>query len=126
MFTIAVRRHFAAWHFLIGGDWGHENEKHSHSYALEVHLEGPNLNEHGYLMDIVEIDNLLAGIMARLSNRLLNELPEFAGLNPSIERLAEQCCRWLIDGLKNPPISAVNVKVFENDDAWASCRREIP
>jgi 6-pyruvoyltetrahydropterin/6-carboxytetrahydropterin synthase len=125
MFTIAVKRHFSACHFLTGGDWGAENERHSHNYAMEVRLEGPGLNEHGYLMDIVEIENRLDEIVAHLSNSLLNELSEFTGLNPSIERLAEWCCRRVLEGVTHPPISAVEVKVFETDSAWASYRQEI-
>jgi len=127
MFTVGVRRQFPARHYLIGGNWGNENEIHSHFYTLEVSLEGPGLDEHGYLMDIVEIECRLDRIMARLSDSVLNELPEFAGLNPSIEHLVEQCCRWLLEGagLSNPPLSAISVKVFENDNAWASCRRKI-
>jgi len=125
MFTVGVRRQFIARHYLTGGNWGGENEIHSHHYALEVSLEGPELNEHGYLMDIVEIEERLDKIMSRLQDSVLNELPEFAGLNPSIEHLADQCCQWLQDGLTNPPLSCVSVKVFENNDAWASCHREI-
>jgi 6-pyruvoyltetrahydropterin/6-carboxytetrahydropterin synthase len=126
MFTVAVKRHFLARHFLIGGDWGSENQEHSHSYDLEISLEGPRLNKHGYLMDIMEIQGRLDRIMTVLNDSLLNELAEFDGLNPSIELLADLCCRWLLDGLKRPPISAVSVKVFEDDSAWASCRRKVP
>ncbi len=126
MFRVAVRRHFTARHFLIGGDWGSENQPHEHSYALEVRLEGPCLDRRGFLMDIVEVKGRMDGIMNRLKDRLLNGLPEFAGLNPSIEQLADQCCRWFLDGLKKPPVSAVEVRVFENEDTWAACRREVP
>ena len=126
MFQVAVRRHFTARHFLIGGDWGGENHPHEHGYTVEVRLEGHCLDGHGFLMDIVEIEGRMDGIMNRLKDRLLNELPEFAGLNPSIERLADQCCRWFLDGLDKAPISAVEVRVFENEDAWAACRREVP
>lgn len=126
MFTVAVKRHFLARHFLVGGDWGSENQEHSHSYALEIRLEGPLLNQHGYLMDIVEVEHLLDNIVATLNGALLNQLPDFNGLNPSIEHLADMCCRWLLRGLTRPPIYAVTVKVFENDTAWASCRRTVP
>jgi len=126
MFQVAVRRHFTARHFLIGGDWGGENQPHEHGYTVEVRLEGPCLDGHGFLMDIVEIEGRMDGIANRLQGSLLNELPEFAGLNPSVERLADSCCRWFLDGLKKPSISAVEVRVFENEDAWAACRREVP
>ena len=48
MYTLTVKRDFVAQHYLIGGDWGAENEKHSHHYAVELTLEGRELDEHGY------------------------------------------------------------------------------
>ncbi len=30
MYRVAVRRRFTAFHHLIGGDWGSENQHHSH------------------------------------------------------------------------------------------------
>jgi len=85
MYTVAVKRDFVAQHFLIGGDWGAENTLHSHHYAIEVQLEGDRLDRHGYLVDIVEIEQALNALVAHYRDHTLNELPEFAGLNPSIE-----------------------------------------
>ena len=99
--------------------------RNSHRYNVEVRLEGPQLNEYGYLADITMLNGLLEDIVTRLRDRVLNDIPEFAGLNPSIEHLAGICCRWMQDGLSNPPIAAICVKIFENEDAWASIRQMI-
>ncbi|MBT7783576.1 MAG: 6-carboxytetrahydropterin synthase, partial [Anaerolineae bacterium] len=56
MYTVAVKRKFVAQHFLIGGDWGAENFLHSHHYQVELQLEGATLDKHGYLVDIVDIE----------------------------------------------------------------------
>ncbi|HOG16689.1 MAG TPA: 6-carboxytetrahydropterin synthase [Syntrophales bacterium] len=125
VFTVAVRRHFTARHFQPGSRGG-EGEEHPHSYLLEIRLEGTALDSQGYLLDLLEIERRLDGIVDRIADRLLNDLPEFAGLSPTMERLADQCCRWFAGGLKNPPIASVQVRVFENEDAWAACRREVP
>ncbi|HEY5571476.1 MAG TPA: 6-carboxytetrahydropterin synthase, partial [Anaerolineales bacterium] len=82
MYTVTVKRNFIARHFLIGGDWGSENKLHSHHYQVEVQLEGSLLNEHGYLVDIMDIEANLEEIIAAYRDRTLNELPEFEGLNP--------------------------------------------
>ncbi len=84
MYTVAVKRDFVAQHFLIGGDWGAENNLHSHHYALELRLEGDRLDRHGYLVDIVEIEHALTELVNHYRDHTLNDLPEFAGLNPSI------------------------------------------
>ena len=125
MYTVAVRRHFVAKHYLIGGDWGNENELHSHSYVIEVSLEGACLNEHGYLVDIMDIEAGLTELIKRIEDRTLNDFPEFSGLNPSLERLANLCCQGMVEGLRNPPVTAVCVKIFENDSAWASCCLDV-
>ena len=78
MYTVAVKRDFVAQHFLIGGDWGPENEWHSHHYALELQLSGPTLDQHGYLVDIVDIEANLEALVAYYKDKTLNDLPEFA------------------------------------------------
>jgi 6-pyruvoyltetrahydropterin/6-carboxytetrahydropterin synthase len=124
MYAVAMKKQFIACHYQIGGDWGNENEEHSHHYGVEVRLEGTRLNEHGYLIDIKEVDSWLDEILPRIEDRTLNDLPEFAGLNPSIERLAEWICRSILKKTLTG-ISAVTVRVFEDDSAWTCCRQEL-
>ena len=122
MYTIGVQRDFIAQHFLIGGDWGPENEKHSHHYRVEVQLSGQTLNEHGYLVDIVEVERELDALIARYRDATLNDLPEFQGLNPSIEHLARILCDALARALNQPNVEHIAVRVWENDIAWAEYR----
>ncbi len=124
MYQVAVKRDFIAQHFLIGGDWGAENQPHSHHYALELTLEGAGLDQHGYLVDIVEIEQALEALVGRYRDHMLNEMPEFSGLNPSIERFAHRLCQSLSERIQAQNISAVQVKVWENEIAWASYRLE--
>lgn len=125
MYTVAVKRDFVAQHFLIGGDWGAENEWHSHHYAVEVQLEGEALDQHGYLVDIVDIEANLEALVAYYKDKTLNELPEFAGLNPSIEHFSRIFCTQLAQRIQAPNLSAVVIRIWENDIAWASYRLEI-
>jgi 6-pyruvoyltetrahydropterin/6-carboxytetrahydropterin synthase len=123
MYTLAVASDFVARHFLVGGDWGEENELHSHHYRVEVQVAGQDLDEHGYLVDIVALEAHLAELVAYYREQTLNELPEFAGLNPSIEHLARLLGQELISRLKEP-LRALTVKIWENDIAWAAYREE--
>lgn len=122
MYTLAVQRDFTAQHFLIGGDWGAENQWHSHHYRLEIQLEGAELDRHGYLVDIVHVEELLAGIVTRYRDKTLNDLAEFAGLNPSIEHFCRIVCTNFSKELNAPNISAVRVQIWENQIAWAAYR----
>ena len=125
MYTVAVKRDFIAQHFLIGGDWGSENKMHSHHYAVEVQLEGPTLDQHGYLVDIVDIEDNLEALVGRFRDQTLNSLPEFAGLNPSIEHFSRIFCHALAQRITAPNLFAITLKIWENDIAWASYRHQV-
>ena len=125
MYTVAVKRDFIAQHYLTGGDWGPENDWHSHHYRVEVQLEGETLDQHGYLVDIVDIEHHLDALVAHYQDKTLNELPEFDGLNPSIEHFSRILCRALAEQIQAVNLSAVTVKIWENDIAWASYRQEL-
>ncbi len=122
MYTVAVKRDFVGQHYLIGGDWGAENAWHSHHYAVEVQLEGATLDGHGYLVDIVDIEHHLEALVGRYRDKTLNDLPEFDGLNPSIEHFARIFCEAFSERVRAANISAITVKLWENDIAWAAYR----
>lgn len=124
MYTLAVKRDFVAQHYLIGGDWGPENDLHSHHYALELRLEGVELNQHGYLVDIVAVEAALDALVATYRDNTLNDMPGFEGLNPSVERFARIVCQALSKHIAAPNITALTVRLWENDIAWASYRLE--
>ena len=120
MYTVAVKRDFVAQHFLIGGDWGAENQWHSHHYYLELQLHGEQLDRHGYLVDIVDIERELDTVVAYYQDKTLNELVEFAGLNPSIEHFARIVAIKLAGAISAETLSGLTVRLWENEIAWAS------
>ena len=125
MYTVAVKRDFVAQHFLIGGDWGAENFKHSHHYVVEVQLEGARLDKHGYLVDIVDIEHAVNGLVMRFKDKLLNEEPEFAGLNPSVEHFSRILWELFTGRVVAPTLSTITVKLWENEIAWAAFCRPV-
>ncbi len=124
MYSVAVRREWIARHFLVGGDWGAENREHAHTYQVEIQLEGEELDEHGYLVDIVALEGILAGMAQRYRRRLLNELPEFAGLNPSLENFSRILFNGVKSELKARGVSTITVRLWETPQAWAAYRGE--
>ncbi len=126
MYHVAIKREFVAQHYLIGGDWGAENEWHSHHYQVEVQLEGSSLDQHGYLVDIVDIESHLDGLVAYFRDKTLNDKPEFEDLNPSIERFAHIFCRALAERIRASNVKALTLKVWEHENAWAAYRHEFP
>jgi 6-pyruvoyltetrahydropterin/6-carboxytetrahydropterin synthase len=120
MYTLAVRREFIARHYLIGGDWGPENFPNSHHYILELQLKGAELDQHGYLVDIVDVEKHLNEIVDYYKEQTLNEKPEFAGLNPSIEHFSRILATSLNECIKAKNISRLKVVLWEHENAWAA------
>lgn len=81
------------------------------------------MDRHGFLLDIDEINRKLDGVVERYRDNTLNELPEFEGLNPSVEHF----CRILSDQLlvSMPNIDALEVTVWEDAEASAAYRRPL-
>jgi 6-pyruvoyltetrahydropterin/6-carboxytetrahydropterin synthase len=121
-YQVSVRRKLIAQHYLIGGDWGRENVLHSHVYSVEIRVDGETLDRHGYLVDIVEIEAGLQSVVERYADRTLNELPEFADLNPSLEHFARIIHERMRALLALPESASLTVRLWESDDAWASYR----
>ena len=120
MYTLGVRRDFIARHYLIGGDWGPENFPNSHHYVLELRLEGGELDKHGYLADIVDVEKQLDEIVNYYKDQMLNDKPEFEGLNPSIEHFARILATTLSERIKAHNITELEVVLWENESAWAA------
>lgn len=120
MYTLGVRREFIARHFLIGGDWGAENFPNSHHYILELQLEGSVLDQHGYLVDIVDVETHLDEVVGYYKEKMLNDKPEFAGLNPSIEHFARILATTLNERIKAKNITGLKVVLWEHANAWAA------
>ena len=122
MYTLGVKREFIARHFLIGGDWGPENFPNSHHYILELQMQGKELDQHGYLVDIVDVEKHLDEIVNYYKEEMLNDKPEFAGLNPSLEHFARILATSLSERIQADNIRAIKVKLWENESAWAAYR----
>ncbi|MBI3169081.1 MAG: 6-carboxytetrahydropterin synthase [Chloroflexi bacterium] len=120
MYSLGVRREFIARHFLTGGDWGPENFPNSHHYILELQLEGSELDQHGYLVDIVDVEKNLDEVVGYYKEQMLNDKPEFAGLNPSIEHFSRILATTLNKRIKAKNITGLKVVLWEHAEAWAA------
>jgi len=101
----------------VGGDWGAENDLHGHPYRLEWELAAPSLDRHGFLVDLVDVERALDGVVRRYRGAVLNDLPEFGPDNPSLERFARVLWERLSSGL--PAGVSSSVRLWESPAAWA-------
>jgi 6-pyruvoyltetrahydropterin/6-carboxytetrahydropterin synthase len=120
MYSVSVSREMIAQHFLTVPNPGPEGELHSHAFTVEVELTGGELNQYGYLLDIDDVKAALDATLSRYRDKTMNDLVEFQGKNPSVERLAREVCERFVEAaaLENP--DHVSVRVWEDDVASAT------
>jgi 6-pyruvoyltetrahydropterin/6-carboxytetrahydropterin synthase len=123
MYTLSLQRDFSARHYLIGGDWGPENDPHAHAYRVEVRLKARELDAHGYLVDLDKLEQHLDACVAAYRDRLLNNLPDFDRINPSIEHFAECFYTRFLKEFGRHRFLEIEIRIWENDMAWASYRK---
>ncbi|WP_419419415.1 6-pyruvoyl trahydropterin synthase family protein [Legionella sp. D16C41] len=122
MHSLMLRKNFIAQHFLIGKDFGRENDKHSHHYCFELEIERPELDAYNYIIDIVEVKNYIDQIIAEFQDKTLNELPEFINQNPSLELFSKILWHKFHDNLFLPTNCQITIRLWEDDIAQASYR----
>ena len=97
---------FAAAHHLTRVPAGHQcGRPHGHNYEIEVELQSPMLNEHGFVVDYGDLKPFEEYAKARMDHRDLNR--EFA-CEPTAENLARHFF-WWIRGTQEWPVVAVRV-----------------
>jgi 6-pyruvoyltetrahydropterin/6-carboxytetrahydropterin synthase len=99
--TVYRKSHFNAAHRLYRPDWDDDKNNavfgkcnnpnfHGHNYELEVGVTGDIDQETGFLIDIVELKNIIKEeVEDYLDHKNLNlDIPEFKELNPTMENIA--------------------------------------
>ena len=102
MFEVRVTADFAAAHFLRDYNGKCEN-LHGHNYKVYAHVQGPELNEGGMLLDFTKLKTALRQVCKQLDHTNLNDLAVF-DQNPSAERIAMYIYNGIIDLLKKEGI----------------------
>ncbi|GAB3701860.1 6-pyruvoyl trahydropterin synthase family protein [Halorubrum pallidum] len=120
MYATTVTGDFVAQHYLTVVDDGPESVPHSHRFEVELTFRGPALNEHDYLVDIDDAEAALDALADRYRDALLNDLPEFEGHNPSVERFARVVFERVTGAVTDDTVRELSVTVWEDADAAAT------
>ncbi|QSG07821.1 6-pyruvoyl-tetrahydropterin synthase [Halapricum desulfuricans] len=76
-------------------------------------------------MDIDDVNAILDDLEERYRDALLNDLPEFEGLNPSVEHFARLFGDRVERALDDPNPEHLRVRLWEDDLSWASHARRL-
>jgi len=116
MYEVTIIKSFSAAHLLanIGGKC---EELHGHNFKVEVTVAAPNLNESGLLIDFRIVKKWLSEILEQMDHKHLNELPNFAGINPSAENIAKYIYMEMDLKAEQVEVKVARVKVWESENA---------
>lgn len=120
MYSTTVLTEFVAQHYLTVPDPGPEGEPHSHHFEVELTFRGPELNEYDYVVDIDDARAALRALVERYRDQLLNELPEFEGYNPSVERFARVVFDRVTEIVTDETVTELRVRIWEDETAAAT------
>lgn len=124
MFRLTVRDHIMVAHSLPDPFFGPAAGLHGATFEVEATFERRALDEHGVVVDIGVATDRLGAVLGALNYRNLDELDEFRGVLTTTERLAQHIAERLAEGAGFEGVSAFEVLLRENPDAWASYRLE--
>jgi len=122
MYELTVSETFVAQHYLtVPNPPADEATLHSHVFTAEATFSGPELGEHGYLLDIDLALDALADAAGRYRDETLNDHLEG---NPSAERLARALFVDLA-AVDAPAATRLTVTVREDDAASVAYAGEL-
>lgn len=91
-----------------------------YNYRFEAYFEGEIDPLTGMIINLVDIDRWLKTLTDQLDHQVLNDLPAFAGVTPTAERIALYCLRELERLLSESGQKGrvVKVRLHEGDGFW--------
>jgi 6-pyruvoyl-tetrahydropterin synthase len=132
MFSVTVRDHVMIAHSLRGEVFGPAQRLHGATYIVDATFSRVELDSDDIVVDIGAATEALRGVLADLSYRNLDELPELAGRNTTTEVLARLIADRLADRVESgglgdsaSGLARIGVTLRESHIAWASYERSL-
>ena len=112
MYSLRVKRHFDAAHFLPGyhGDCAN---LHGHRWEVEVRVDAKTVGDGGMVMDFADVKFALDNIIRRFDHKNLNDMPEFSVASPTAENVA----LVFLHKMNSQIGSVTSVRVWESPNA---------
>ena len=113
MFDVVVEQEISAAHQLKGYQGKCEN-LHGHNWKVRLEVTVRELDEIGLAIDFVELKAMLKEMLDEYDHKMLNDLPEFSGMNPTSENLARLLYAKCREKIKARKIQIKDVTVWES------------
>ncbi|MBN1614305.1 MAG: 6-carboxytetrahydropterin synthase QueD [Deltaproteobacteria bacterium] len=119
MYEVAITKDFSAAHSLMEIGGGCET-LHGHNFTVEVTVASDDLDPSGVVVDFRLLKRWTEEVLEGLDHKYLNELPYFAGRNPSSENLARYIHDRLLEKKIPEGFHIIKVTVWESSSSRAS------
>jgi 6-pyruvoyltetrahydropterin/6-carboxytetrahydropterin synthase len=97
---------------------------HVHRYKVEVTVMGNHLDKCGFLVNVDRVAASMQKALNRFEGKILNGMPEFRGITPSMENIAKAIWSKLAADLDLTCVERIKVTVWEAEDICASFEEE--
>jgi 6-pyruvoyl-tetrahydropterin synthase len=132
MFSVTVRDHMMIAHSLRGEVFGPAQRLHGATFVVDATFRRATLDADGVVVDIGRATEALRAVMGELGYRNLDDEADFAGMNTTVEALAQVVADRLADraragGLGDGAreLDGIAVTLRESHVAWASYERPL-
>lgn len=127
MFSVTVRDHLMVAHSLTGEIFGPAQQLHGATYVVDATFRRASLDPNGVVVDLGAAASILHDVLAPLTYRNLDDVPELAGVNTTTEVLAQLVATRLAEharagalGPGGSELASLAVTLRESPAAWAT------
>ena len=126
-YTITTQMTFSAAHYLRGHQ-GSCARLHGHNWTVEVSVTTDKLDENGFVIDFLALEDILKQTLAPFDHNSLNEVAPFDIQNPTAENIAAYIYQAINEKIKDLTSNAKvsEVTVWELGKYKATCRKSTP
>ena len=117
MYQVGTAIEFPAQHVMPGVE-GPEGTLHSHDYRLEVLLEREQLDDRGMVCDLDVLSAALERIDRTVRGKNLDQIRPPEAEAVTVEVFAKWAYGQIADELANTGVDRIDVRVYENADAF--------
>jgi 6-pyruvoyl-tetrahydropterin synthase len=132
MFSVTVRDHMMIAHSFRGDVFGPAQRLHGATYVVDATFRRLALDADHIVVDIGRAAELLHSVLAELTYRNLDEMPDFTGVNTSTEMLAKVVADRLATQVRDGALgdggrelTAIAVTLHESHVASAGYERSL-
>ena len=124
MYELTIERTFNATHALRLYD-GTVEPTHGHDWLVKLTISADRLDAIDVVIDFHVLERQLADVLVPMQHAHLNDLPAFASVNPSAERVAQHVADAMAAALP-PHVALVSAAVTEAPGCVAVYRPDRP